>query len=284
MTYFGFLAIFLGIPIIVLSMWTIWDFRRGKSMPHALNLWKPWGVMIALAVVAFVYTTPWDNYLVATRVWWYDIELVSGIVFGYVPIEEYTFFIVQPIMTGLFLLALMRYIKHDAKPANSNKSRLIATFFVGVIWAMSAILLLLSLSSVEWEPFTYLSLELSWALIPVMIQMAFGADIIWRHRRAIIVTIVISTLYLSYADSLAIGSGTWTIDPQQSLNIFLGGVLPIEEFVFFLLTNVLIVFGMTLVLAQESLQRALKIVILRPLTRHHPAVVSQVDGVVSDVS
>lgn len=284
MTYFGFLTIFLGIPITALSMWKILDLRRGKSMPHALNLWNPWVAMIALAVVAFVYTTPWDNYLVATRVWWYDIELVSGIVFGYVPIEEYTFFIVQPIMTGLFLFTLIRYIKHDVQPADSNKIRLIATAFVGVIWCLSVVILLLSLTSTDWKPFTYLSLELSWALIPVMIQMAFGADIIWRHRRTVLLTVVISTLYLSFADSLAIRSGTWTIDPQQSLNIFLGGILPIEEFVFFLLTNVLIAFGMTLILAQESLHRANKIAILRSLTQLHPTVSSQVDGVMSDVS
>ena len=30
-------------------------------------------------MIAVVYTTHWDNYLVATRVWWYDPALVSGI-------------------------------------------------------------------------------------------------------------------------------------------------------------------------------------------------------------
>jgi hypothetical protein len=34
------------------------------------------------------------------------------------------------------------------------------------------------------------------------------------------------------------------------------GVLPIEEIIFFLLTNTLIVFGATLVLAEESQERA----------------------------
>jgi lycopene cyclase domain-containing protein len=61
-------------------------------------------------VIAVVYTTPWDNYLVATGVWWYDPQLVTGLVLGWVPIEEYTFFIVQPILAGLWLLMLMRYL------------------------------------------------------------------------------------------------------------------------------------------------------------------------------
>lgn len=278
MTYFGFLAIFLGIPIAGLSLWTILDFRRKKWMPLALNLWHPWIVMVVLCLIAFVYTTPWDNYLVATGVWWYDIELVNGIIFGYVPIEEYTFFILQPIMTGLLLFTVMRYIKHDAQPVSSKRIRMMATSAIGIIWFVSCVLLFLSLSFAEWKPFTYLALELSWALIPVMIQMAFGADILWRHRRVVAVTIVLSTIYLSFADALAIDSGTWTIDPQQSLNIYLGGVLPIEEFVFFLLTNVLVTMGMTLALARESLKRALNITFLRPIAQLHPSASLQVEG------
>lgn len=75
---------------------------------------------------------------------------------------------------------------------------------------------------------------------------------LWRHRRAVITAIVLPTLYLSVADAIAIDGGTWTINPEQSLNIFLGGVLPIEEAVFFLLTNVLVVLGLTLFCAEES--------------------------------
>jgi len=270
MTYFGFLAIFLGIPIAIFSLWTLADYRRNRWMPKSLSLWQPWVVMVALCVIAFVYTTPWDNYLVATNVWWYDIDLVSGIIFWYVPIEEYTFFIVQPIMTGLLLFTLARYIKSDDRPADSVRIRMIATGTVGVVWLISVVLLIYSFVSVDGKPFTYLALEVSWALIPLMIQTAFGADILWRHRRVVGIAIVVSTLYLSFADALAIGSGTWTIDPQQSLNIYLGGVLPIEEFVFFLLTNTLVAMGMTLALAQESLQRAMRIGLLRPLLRFHP--------------
>ena len=267
MTYFGFLAIFLGIPIAILSIWTIRDYNNKTWLPQSLLLWNPLAVLISLCVVAFLYTTPWDNYLVATNVWWYDIDLVSGIVFGYVPIEEYTFFIVQPIMTGLLLFTLARYIQPDALAADSVKIRQIGTGVIASIWFVSVVLLILTFVSDQWDAFTYLSLELSWALIPVMIQMAFGADILWRHRKVIVLSILISTVYLSGADAIAIGSGTWTIDPQQSLEVFIGGVLPIEEFVFFLLTNTLVAMGLVLVLAQESLQRAMKIVVLRPLLR-----------------
>lgn len=268
MTYFEFLGLFLGIPIALLSVITIVDYQRGKWMPKSLDSFKPYIVMIALCVVAFIYTTPWDNYLVATNVWWYDINLVNGLVFGYVPIEEYTFFLVQPVMTALLFLFLVRYLPNKSEPANNAQIRKATTAIMGVIWLIFTVILGLTFVNYSFRPMTYLSLELSWALIPIIIQVAFGADILWRHRRVVFLTIAISTIYLSWADSLAIASGTWTIDPEQSLNWFIGGVLPIEEFIFFVITNTLVTLGMTLVLAEESQPRAYaleKYAILRPV-------------------
>lgn len=270
MTYFAFLGLFLGIPIATLSIITIIDYQRGKWMPKSLASFKPYIVMLALCVVAFIYTTPWDNYLVATNVWWYDITLVNGLVFGYVPVEEYTFFLVQPVMTALLFLLLARYLPSNPNRASNTQIRKASTILAGFVWLIFSIILILSFSNDSLRPFTYLSLELSWALIPIIIQLAFGADILWRHRNLVFLTIVISTLYLSWADAIAIGSGTWTIDPEQSLNWLIGGVLPIEEFMFFVITNTLVVLGMTLVLAEESQARAIaleKYAILRPILR-----------------
>jgi lycopene cyclase domain-containing protein len=99
-------------------------------------------------------------------------------------------------------------------------------------------------------------LILVWALPPIMLQTAFGADLLWQQRKLVGLTILTATSFLAASDSLAIGVGTWTIDPAQSLNLFVGGVLPFEELLFFFLTNVLITFGMTLALACASRTRA----------------------------
>lgn len=263
MTYFEFLALFVGIPIIILLILTGWDKRRGITMPERFNSFSPWWVLVIHIIIAVVYTTPWDNYLVATRVWWYDVNLVTGYVIGWVPIEEYTFFIVQPIMTGLWLLFWMRratdsslrqaqgkpFITPHSSFKESSRLRWIVTGITAVFWAVMVGMLISG-----WKPGTYLALELSWALFPILIQLTFGADILWYYRRLVLMAIVPTTLYLSFADALAINWGTWTIDPQQSLNIFIGN-LPVEEFIFFLLTNTLLVFGMTLALAAESQPR-----------------------------
>lgn len=259
MSYSGFLVIFLGIPIALLSLITIYDYQRGKWMPSALHSFKSWKVLIGLCSVALIYTTPWDNYLVATSVWCYDINLVSGIVFGYVPIEEYIFFLIQPIMTGLLFLLIVRYLPINPQKANNPKIRIFATSIAVAGFAFFTFLLIMTVINDIFRPMTYLSLELSWALIPIIIQFAFGADILWRHRNAILLTIIISTIYLSWADSIAIAGGTWTIDPEQSLNWLIGGVLPIEEFIFFLITSTLVTLGMTLLLAEESQSRAMKL-------------------------
>ncbi len=68
LTYFGVLLRFVVPPLIVLTGLTVLDLRRGRKQPPALRAWSPWAVLGAHVLAALVYTTPWDNYLVATSV------------------------------------------------------------------------------------------------------------------------------------------------------------------------------------------------------------------------
>lgn len=250
MTYFGFLALFLCIPIVTFMGLAWFDHRRSKTLPATMMNWPAWMVILVHVVIAVTWTTPWDNYLVATNVWWYDVNLVTGVTIWYVPIEEYAFFVLQPIMTGLWLVFLARYLPLNSGFEARKSMRVGAVAAAGFVWLLSLMMLIS-----PWRLDTYLGLELIWALPPMALQLSFGADILWHKRRIVLMAIVVPTLYLSFADALAIESGTWTIDPEQSLGIYLGGVLPIEEFIFFLLTNTLITFGATLALASESKER-----------------------------
>ena len=254
MTYFGFLVRFLGIPLLILGLLTWWDARQGRRLPAPFRTWAPGFVILAHVIVAVVYTTPWDNYLVATSVWWYDPALVTGWVIGWVPIEEYTFFVLQTIMAGLLWLFLAKRLVRDDDMMGSAdrrpKLRYWSTGIVGIGWLMSVWLLFSG-----WRPGTYLALELVWALPPIMLQLIFGADILWRYRKLVFWTLIPTTIYLCIGDAMAIGSGTWTIDPAQSTGLMVGN-LPVEEIIFFFVTTTLVVLGMTLVLAKESQQRA----------------------------
>jgi len=255
MTYFGFLAIFLGIPLVILTLLTWFDYRKGRALPASIAGWSPPGAVWLHVLLALIYTTPWDNYLVATGVWYYNPALVTGITLGWVPVEEYTFFILQTLLAGLWLLFLARRFPHPRVPIPSGgKVKFMSTAALSFVW-LCALFVLLS----GWSPGTYLGLILVWALPPIALQLIFGADILWQHRHLVGFVLASTTLYLGIADSLAISSGTWTIDPGQSLSLLLGGILPVEEFIFFLMTDILVVFGIVLVLAPESRRRFLSI-------------------------
>jgi len=250
MTYFGFLLAFIGIPIVLFSLLAWWDARQGRPLPPWLNAWNPWAAVAVHVVIAVIYTTPWDNYLVATGVWYYDPNLVTGIVLGWVPIEEYTFFIVQTILAGLWFVFLARRVKQpDINKPLKRAWRWVPVALLGLLWIGSIAVL-----AAGWQPGTYLGLELAWALPPIMVQLAYGGDILRRYARLLLLSIVTLVAYLSGTDALAIASGTWTISAGQSLEVFIGR-LPIEELVFFLLTTTLINFGLLLLLAAESKQR-----------------------------
>ena len=251
MTYFSFLALFLGIPIMIMLAGTWWDGRQGRRLPRRFANYSPWAILGLHLALALMYTTPWDNYLVATSVWWYDQAKVTGLVFGYVPIEEYTFFLVQPILTGLWLLFWLRRQPDVVEPGWANgRFRTLPLRLLSLLWLSTVAILITG-----WAPGTYLALILAWALLPIMLQVGFGGDILWQHRRVILLGLLPITLFLAAADTLAIYDGIWTIDPDQTLNWLIGGMLPFEEFLFFLVTNTLVVFGMTLFLSAESQER-----------------------------
>jgi lycopene cyclase domain-containing protein len=252
MTYFGFLLRFLVVPLFLLGTVMLFESRRHESKRLPARVGRSWLVVLIHIVIAVLYTTPWDNYLVATGVWWYDPNLVTGITLGWVPLEEYTFFVLQTLLAGMWVLFLAGHTSPTRTSGSplANGIWIVTTSTAIVVWVGAVIILLAG-----WGPGTYLALELAWALPPIVLQLAFGADILWQYRRRVGLALVPLVLYLSLSDALAIASGTWTINPKQSLNILLGGILPLEELLFFLLTNTLVTLGVTLMLAPETLAR-----------------------------
>ena len=249
MTYLGFLVIFLGLPLLALVRLTALDAQRHRAWFSGPAGRRAAVALLAHVAIAVAYTTPWDNYLVATGVWWYDPARVLRVTLGWVPLEEYLFFVMQTVVSGLLLFALARRLPAGGV-TNARAWRVLSVLAVASIWLGSVVVL-----ASGWQPGTYLGLELVWALPPIALQLAVGADILWRQRRSVMATLLGLTLYLCAADALAIGAGVWTIDPAQSLNLRIGGVLPVEEIVFFLVTNTLVVFGLTLTVAPETRER-----------------------------
>jgi lycopene cyclase domain-containing protein len=182
-------------------------------------------------------------------VWYYSPAKVSGILLGYVPLEEYTFFVLEAFLVGL-AWQLLEPRQVPAHPFQQGaRLRLLAAICSIALWIGSMLVLLSG-----WRPGIYLGLILAWVLPPITIQLAFGADILWQHRKPLATLILIPALYLCAADAAAIQNGIWAIDPAQSTQLFVGS-LPLEEGLFFVATVILLAFGMTLSLAEQSALR-----------------------------
>ncbi len=97
MSYFAFLALFLVLPIGGLLV----------ALRGCVPGWA-WPTAAFTTLVALAYTAPWDNALIRNGVWSFDPAHVVGVVLGVVPVEEYVFYVLQVVLTGLFTIWLLQ--------------------------------------------------------------------------------------------------------------------------------------------------------------------------------
>ena len=179
LTYFTFLFIFIALPLV--GIIAIYVRKYLKNEEEEVKQIR--NIMLALTgliFIALVYTTPWDNFLVENSIWFYDPAKVTGFLIGFVPIEEYTFFIIQTLLIGLFfgLVYLETNLKLEISPMKSNW-RIISSTILGGIW----FIMLVSFIG-DFQPLTYMSLILLWAIPPIIIQLLYGLDIlrVWKRE------------------------------------------------------------------------------------------------------
>ena len=87
---------------------------------------------------------------------------------------------------------------------------------------------------------TYLVFELGWAAPVLIVHWLLGRRVLLPRLRLITIAAGIPTLYLSCADGVAIHSGIWALHADRIVGWHVGNV-PIEETIFFLLTNLMVV-------------------------------------------
>lgn len=233
MSYLTFHLIFLA-PLIT-GMLLLYRHPPRKNEDRRVRLAIP-----LVCIIAVSYTTPWDNYLVAQEIWWYGSNRVLGTI-GYVPVEEYLFFILQPLFTGLFLYQYLG--RYETNPRDTSpKASWLGTGLFGALAVLGCIFLVYGHT-----PATYLGLILVWAP-PILAGMwLYDGETLWAYRKTLLITTALPTLYLWVADTIAIRVGIWTISPEYTLGVNPFG-LPIEEASFFLFTNLLVVKGILLLL------------------------------------
>lgn len=199
--------------------------------------------LISIAVVA---TIPWDDYLIRHKVWTYPPNVIFGPKLLSIPAEEVFFFFIQTYNTTLLYLILGRTsfypsylaLNTSERPQNPGPR----TFGQLILGSLTAAGFALCYRGGEG---TYLGLILAWAgpfclmLWTLAHQFITGLPFINT-----VVPIAIPTIYLWVVDTLALKRGTWAIESGTKIGAHLWDGLDIEEAVFFLITNVMIVFGL----------------------------------------
>ncbi len=197
-----------------------------------------------VAAAAFVYTTPWDNYLVYRGIWSYPPDRISpALVLGYVPLEEYCFFLLQPVLTGLCLVYFSRHFRLPPRSAaeapRSWRPRLVGGLLALLAGGLGGLALH---AAGRW---TYFGLILAWASPVLALHWLYGGDHLWRARRLFGASLAAATAYLWIVDRIALESKIWSISPDSTTGWNLLG-LPAEEATFFVVTNLLVIQGFLL--------------------------------------
>ena len=274
LTYLQFHLVFLGLPLLALAV----AAARGvtllgpRTATPAVRLAgravdaRALGVLV-MAVLALVYTTPWDSYLIQRGAWRYGEGTVLARLFA-VPLGEYLFFVAQTVLTALWLYLLpagppTRPVRADGGGAGGRRapgrgpdgvSGMVAAPAAAVTVGQRALGAgaagLVALGGwlvLGTDGGLYLGTLLLWAAPVLAIQWAFGWPYLWLRRRVVALGVAVPTLYLWLADRVALALGVWelsTVHTTGDAVPLLG--LPVEEAAFFLLTNLFLVQGLVL--------------------------------------
>ncbi|KAI4713385.1 hypothetical protein J4E89_002365 [Alternaria sp. Ai002NY15] len=224
------------IPPAVLLTWLYRPFFT------KLDVYK----VVYLIVVAVGSTIPWDSYLIRTGIWSYPAHVIIGPKLLDIPLEEVFFFVVQTYNTSVLYLLLSRptfqpvYLSPERGASNTRwayTKRIGQVFFLGVIaWGWRCIK--------DDSMGTYTGLILIWAgpFLLLLWSLAYQFILALPLTNTAI-PIILPTLYLWIVDTLALRRGTWVINTGTKYGVHLWDGLEVEEALFFLVTNCLIVFG-----------------------------------------
>lgn len=204
---------------------------------------RQWYLTAILITIAVVATIPWDSYLIRHNVWSYPPDAVIGPTLWSIPAEELFFFVIQTYNTCILYQILNKPLLHAEYLLSSSWIAAGLYRLIQVVILDLALVGFLMVSS--GGPGTYMGLILIWvcpfALLSWSVGGLFMIALPWTST---VIPIALPTLYLWIVDEMALGRGTWAIASGTKLGVTVWGSLEVEEAVFFLATNVMIVFGL----------------------------------------
>lgn len=201
--------------------------------------------ILFIVTVAVTATIPWDSYLIRTGIWTYPENGVLGYSLFGIPIEELFFFVVQTYITSLIYILCNKpvlqaqYIDTQAsRPAWIRRGHALGQAILAALTGIGGILIRQGGNG------TYLGLILAWACPFLFLTWSLtGPMLLALPWQATLLPIMLPTVYLWFVDELSLSQGIWTIETGTKLGSQLFGSLELEEAIFFLISNTLVVFG-----------------------------------------
>jgi lycopene cyclase domain-containing protein len=240
MTYLRFHLIF-NLPVLIILAACTGTVSWSVEEIEALGL-------VLLAVM--VFTTPWDNLAAKWGIWGFPRAKYS-LRLGYLPIEEYAFFLLQSLNVMLAVRALFHFFPdwELGQETDVGKWTLICLAASVIPWIFVAIQL-------RWlrrhfgARVNYAN-HLAWFLPVIYVQWILAPPLFWAHAGLLALVTATFGVYYTLADLAAVRAGTWFFDEKQITGAKLGGILPWEEIAFFFLTSLLVAQSYLLLLPEE---------------------------------
>ena len=229
MTYFRFHLIF-NLPVLLVL--------------GGLNLGEAWvtGEITAFSLVlvaVMVFTTPWDNLAAKWGIWGFPREKYS-LRLGYLPVEEYAFFVLQSVNVMLAVRAMLLYF-----PSFQTGQETVLSEGTLICLGVSILPWLLVVFQLRWlrrkvGPRVNYALHLAWFLPVLYVQWILAPPLFFDHALLFSLVMFFFGIYYTLADVVAVKGGTWFFDEKQITGFKLAGILPWEEIAFFFLTSLLV--------------------------------------------
>jgi len=229
MTYFGFHLRFNGPVLLLAGAWAGRDLLSSGSMP----------MVLLVLLLVMVFTTPWDNWAAYCGIWGFPRGQYWKRV-GWLPVEEYLFFIIQSVEAMLLTLVALRVLGPFDTPEHllTWPQQGMACGLVCILWGIVGVLFRgrfgrQSRGHYAWHLFF-------WFLPVILLQWIIGWPVLVERGAVVLLVMAVLGTYLSLADLVAIKHGVWHFDEKQTTGHKIGPSMPWEEAVFFYLTSALV--------------------------------------------
>eukprot|EP01084_Bolivina_argentea_P259245 437372_1 len=222
-TYAQLLVIFLIIPTLIFT------FYPTSLLKHAA--FKKIAKLIPfLLVIAIIQAAIWDNYGTYVGIWTFSDRVLGHI--GFLPLEEYTWILMQVLISVIFTLRMWISLSFKAfyKPQIDTKKCLLFTLIGAIVYLILMVYGANSLhsyltdeSNENNKSFLCSGIILSFFVPFILLQWFVFSKIFYQNKIIWLLSWSIPGIYTYLIDCLAVHQKIWTFDYSYTHNIWLFG-------------------------------------------------------------